>query len=158
MSDGIEFTGVTPYLYYPDGDAAAEWLQRILGLGPARRMPGSDGSWAEGEVAVGPARVDISGGHDPGQRGGQGTLLIVGVNDVDAQYRRIKAAGVAIDPPRDEAYGPRTCHVDDPWGYRWYFLAGRVAVLTGSATVEPWPKRCPPSDSARRNPSMRRTR
>ena len=28
--------------------------------------------------------------------------------------------------PKDEAYGPRTCHVTDPWGYQWYFWQGEA--------------------------------
>jgi uncharacterized glyoxalase superfamily protein PhnB len=133
MTQTPEFTTVSPYLFYPDGDAAAEWLIRVLGFGPARSVRAAGGGWAEGEVAVGGgARVDISGGPaadaasgPPASQGrGQGALLIVGVTDVDAQYRRIRAAGVEADPPRDEPYGPRTCHVTDPWGYRWYFWQG----------------------------------
>ncbi len=124
MTNTVEFLSVSPYLYYPDGDAAAEWLQRVLGFGPAQRVTGADGRWAEGSVAIGPCRIDINGGQDPARVEGRGTLLIVGVTDVDAQYRRIKAAGVELDPPRDEAYGPWTCHVDDPWGYHWYFWQG----------------------------------
>lgn len=117
----ITFTGVTPYLYYPDGDAAAAWLQRVFGFGPVRSMRGADGRWAEGEVAIGDGRVDISGGRD-----GNGQLLIVAVDDVDALHGRIVAAGVAVDSPKDEAYGPRTCHVTDPWGYQWYFWQGEA--------------------------------
>jgi uncharacterized glyoxalase superfamily protein PhnB len=122
------FTGVSPYLHYPDGDAAAQWLTRVLGFGPARSVRGPDGSWAEGEVAIGPGRVDISGAAapGPGSGAGAGALLIVGVDDVDAQYRRIRAAGAQLDPPKDEAYGPRTCHVTDPWGYQWYFWQGHA--------------------------------
>lgn len=117
----ITFTGVTPYLSYPDGDAAAAWLQRVLGFGPVRSSRGPDGGWAEGEVRIGTGRVDISGG-----RPGNEQLLIVSVDDVDALHARIVAAGVACDPPRDEAYGPRTCHVTDPWGYQWYFWQGEA--------------------------------
>lgn len=117
MTQTPEFLSVTPYLRYPDGDAAAEWLTRVLGFGPAGSVRGADGGWAEGEVAIGPVRADICGGYEPAGRGGGG-LMIVGVSDVDAQYRRIRAAGVEIDPPRDEAYGPRTCHVTDPWGWQ----------------------------------------
>ena len=117
----ITFTGVTPYLYYPDGDAAAAWLQRVFGFGPARSMHGADGRWAEGEVAVGDGRIDISSGRD-----GNGQLLIVSVDDVDAMHARIVGAGIAANPPKDEAYGPRTCHVTDPWGYQWYFWQGEA--------------------------------
>jgi uncharacterized glyoxalase superfamily protein PhnB len=127
MTQTPEFTTVSPYLLYPDGDAAAAWLIRVLGFGPARSVRGPGGGWAEGEVAIGAtARVDISGGSaaGPAARRGHGALLIVGVTDVDAQYRRIRAAGITIDPPRDEAYGPRTCHVTDLWGYQWYFWQG----------------------------------
>jgi uncharacterized glyoxalase superfamily protein PhnB len=129
MSDETEFLGVTAYLHYPDGDAAAEWLSRVLGFGPQdpRRVKrDAAGRWQEGEIAIGPTRIDISAGRDPGPDNGAGALHIVGVTDVDAQYRRIMAGGVQVDPPRDEAYGPRTCHVTDPWGYQWYFWQGEA--------------------------------
>jgi uncharacterized glyoxalase superfamily protein PhnB len=126
MTHTPEFTTVSPYLFYPDGDAAAEWLVRVLGFGPVRSVRAPGGGWSEGEVAIGAsARVDISTAPAaPGR--GQGALLIVGVQDVDVQYRRIRAAGITIDPPRDEPYGPRTCHVTDPWGYQWYFWQGHA--------------------------------
>jgi uncharacterized glyoxalase superfamily protein PhnB len=120
----IAFTSLTPYLTYPDGDAAAEWLQRVLGFGPVKCMRDGSGVWQEGEVAVGDSRIDITGGREPGGGNGGGGLLIIGVDDVDAMSRRIRASGVEIDEPRDEEYGPRTCHVTDPWGYRWYFWQG----------------------------------
>jgi uncharacterized glyoxalase superfamily protein PhnB len=129
MTQIPEFTTVSPYLFYPDGDAAAAWLIRVLGFGPARSVRGPGGGWAEGEVAIGPAaRVDISGAPAAAAAAGRGrgALLIVGVTDVDAQYRRIRAAGAELDPPRDEPYGPRTCHVTDPWGYQWYFWQGHA--------------------------------
>jgi uncharacterized glyoxalase superfamily protein PhnB len=141
MTPDLEFTTVSPYLFYPDGDAAAAWLIRVLGFGPARSVRGPDGGWAEGEVAIGAgARVDISGGTGgPGGPAaaprGQGALLIVGVTDADAQYRRIRAAGIDLEPPRDEPYGPRTCHVTDPWGYRWYFWQGQATFPAGNGAA-----------------------
>jgi uncharacterized glyoxalase superfamily protein PhnB len=116
------FTAVTAYLYYPDGDAAASWLSRVLGFGPSRCVRDPEGRWREGEVRIGSSRIDISaGGAAP-----NGQLLIVAVDDVDAQWARITAAGVEADPPRDEPYGPRSCHVTDPWGYQWYFWQGEA--------------------------------
>jgi uncharacterized glyoxalase superfamily protein PhnB len=132
MSDNTSFTGITAYLYYPDGDAAAEWLTSVLGFGPATAgARDADGRWLEGKIEAGPAQIDISGGKEPGPDTGAGSLLIVGVTDVDAQYRRIAATGAEIDPPRDEPYGPRTCHVTDPWGYRWYFWQGEARYPAG---------------------------
>lgn len=127
-----EFLGVTAYLRYPDGDAAAEWLTRVLGFEPAdpqRVKRDADGRWREGELTIGPTRIDISGPSAPDPGGG--ALHIVAVTDVDAQYRRIRQAGEQIDPPKDEAYGPRTCHITDPWGYRWYFWQGEAVYPEG---------------------------
>jgi uncharacterized glyoxalase superfamily protein PhnB len=118
-----EFLSLTPYLRYPDDDAAFEWLHRVLGFGPARVKRDANGAWLEGSVGVGSIRIDINGG---GLATSDGVLLIIGVADVDAQYRRIRDTGVDIDPPRDETYGPRTCHVTDPWGYQWYFWQGEA--------------------------------
>jgi uncharacterized glyoxalase superfamily protein PhnB len=127
VSDATEFLGVTAYLRYPDGDAAAEWLSRVLGFGPVdpRRVKrDSDGRWQEGELVIGPTRIDISatGGAEP--EFGAAALHIVAVRDVDAQYERIRQAGGELDPPKDEPYGPRSCNITDPWGYRWYFWQG----------------------------------
>ncbi len=129
MSDKTEFLGVTAYVRYPDGDAAADWLSGVLGFGPpdSHRVKRDDGGrWQEGELAIGPTRIDISGGAEPGAESGAGMLLIVHVTDIDAQYRRIAAAGGELDPPKDEPYGPRSCHITDPWGYRWYFWQGEA--------------------------------
>jgi PhnB protein len=119
----LAFASLTPYLRCPDGDAAAGWLCRVLGFGPARSVRTADGTWSEGEIAIGPVRADISSGAPPSGRG-EGTLLIIRVSDVDARYERIRAAGAQIDPPTDEAYGPRSCHVTDPWGCEWYIWPG----------------------------------
>ena len=127
MSDEKQFLGVTAYLRYLDGDAAAEWLSSVLGFEPPdpRRVKRDDrGRWQEGEMAIGATHIDISGGAGAGPDSGAGQLLIVHVADVDAQYRRIAGTGAEIDTPKDEAYGPRTCHITDPWGYQWYFWQG----------------------------------
>jgi uncharacterized glyoxalase superfamily protein PhnB len=42
----------------------------------------------------------------------------VWVDDVDAMYERVTAAGVAVDPPEDKPYGVRILTVTDPEGYR----------------------------------------
>lgn len=123
MSD-VEFKSLSPYLRYPDGDEAVAWLTRVFGFGPARKVAGADGAWEEGEVDAGPVRISICGKHDPAPDRGIGGLLILTVDDVDAMHARISAAGVDVDPPVDEAYGVRQCHVTDPWGHHWYFWQG----------------------------------
>jgi uncharacterized glyoxalase superfamily protein PhnB len=53
-------------------------------------------------------------------------LNIVTVDDVDALYAHIRSTGVELEEPKDEAYGPRSINVTDPWGYRWYFWQGHA--------------------------------
>ncbi|GAB3462478.1 hypothetical protein GCM10027570_48910 [Streptomonospora sediminis] len=118
------FSTVTPYLRYPDGDAAAAWLRRVFGFGPAEAARDGNGRWYEGHIAAGPVRIAISdkGGADTDG----GAYLIIGVRDADEMYRRIRAAGVETDPPVDKPYGPRSVSTTDPWGNTWDFWQGEA--------------------------------
>jgi uncharacterized glyoxalase superfamily protein PhnB len=54
----------------------------------------------------------------PAQQGG----LSIFVDDVDAHFARVKAAGAAIDrEPEDQPYGLRDYGVRDPEGHHWWF-------------------------------------
>lgn len=119
MSD---FLSVSPYLRYPDGDAAVDWLIRVLGFGPARTSRDSEGRWYEGEIAVGATKIGISGGADRASGG----YLIIGVPDADRMYQRIRDSGVEVAEPQDKPYGPRTVAVTDPWGVTWDFWQGEA--------------------------------
>ena len=119
---------VSPYLAYPDGDSAVEWLVRVFGFGPARSARDDEGRWYEGELVAGSSRIYISGTPQ-----GMSSAVIVAVDDVDALHAHITAAGVAAEPPRDEHYGPRTMGVQDPWGCQWYFWQGEATYLLDGA-------------------------
>ncbi|MDJ0311816.1 VOC family protein [Arthrobacter sp. H35-D1] len=44
------------------------------------------------------------------------------VEDVDAHYERVRAAGAVIEhTPQDQPYGRREYGVRDPEGHRWWF-------------------------------------
>lgn len=123
MSDHDDmFSVITPYLRYPDGDAATEWLTRVFGFGPARAARDAEGRWYEGDIAAGPGRIAISGNAAQASGG----YLIIAVQDADEMYRRIRAAGIAVDQPQDKPYGPRTVSVTDPWGTTWDFWQGEA--------------------------------
>lgn len=117
------FHKIEPYLYYPDGRAALEWLQDTFGLGEIQTYE-EDGVVREASIAAGGFFIHVSGGREPGPDTGAGVLNIITVDDVDVLYEHIGSTGVALDPPKDEAYGPRSINVTDPWGYRWYFWQG----------------------------------
>ncbi|HEX6423231.1 MAG TPA: VOC family protein, partial [Acidimicrobiales bacterium] len=112
--------GLTPYLYYADAGTALDWLSRVFGFEETVRYVDADGVVHESEMRVGTSTVQLCG-RTPGPDEGTGLLVIVHVDDVEAQHARVTAAGVAADPPEQQPYGPRTFHVTDPWGYRWYF-------------------------------------
>ena len=44
------------------------------------------------------------------------------VDDVDAHFKRAKAAGATIlEEPADQFYGDRRYGVEDPEGHQWFF-------------------------------------
>jgi uncharacterized glyoxalase superfamily protein PhnB len=123
----MTFTEVIPYLYYPDADAALDWLERVLGFGPSTRWRMGGPTTQEADTRVGDSRVSLSGRFPAADEGG-GALLIVHVDDIREQYEHVKAAesDAAGDPPEKQPYGPTTFTVVDPWGYRWNFWQGEA--------------------------------
>ncbi len=123
--------GVTPYLYYEDADAALTWLEEVLGFTDPVRWRDGSGKVSEADIFAGPAMVSISGGKAPAHL--DDALLIVNVDDVDAQHERItQATDIPVDPPVDQPYGPRTFTIRDPWGYAWTFWQGHATPPEGS--------------------------
>jgi len=116
----VKFLGLTPYLYYGDAVAALEWLARVFGFEEEVRYLDEDGTVAEAEMSAGDVRIMMAG-RGPRDAEGTGQQLIVHVDDVDALYARVTAAGVEATPPEDKPYGPRLIAVTDPWGYQWSF-------------------------------------
>jgi len=115
------FSAVSPYLYYGNqAKEALDWLARVFGFGPSTRYVDDAGVVHEGHIMVGDTPVMVCGA-SPAEAHGQGMLLIVHLDDVDAHYRRTVAAGVDASPPEDKPYGPRAYSVTDPWGYTWAF-------------------------------------
>ena len=54
---------------------------------------------------------------------GRGTLLVFVVDDIDAEFARIDAAGArVITPPETEPWGERYCQFADPNGIVWQLV------------------------------------
>ena len=133
----VQFRGLTPYLYYEDAAAMLDWLSRVFGFEETSRYVDTNGVVREAEMLVGSTELWMSG-QDPGywERKGRGPeqLILVWVDDVDAQYEHIRAAGVEVEPPADQTYDVRTMTVADPEGYEWNFLK---RLGTGYQPTEP---------------------
>lgn len=125
----MTFTEVVPYLYYPDADAALDWLERVLGFGPSTRWRLGGPATREADISVGGSRISISG-RAAGENEGGGALVIVHVEDIDGLFRRVADAepSLPLERPELQAYGPRTFTVCDPWGYRWNFWEGETTI------------------------------
>jgi uncharacterized glyoxalase superfamily protein PhnB len=121
----VKFQGITPYLHYEDAAASLDWLARVFGFEEMARYVDDEGRVREAEMSLGDHQIWLSG-RDPGYWEGKGRgpeqLILIWVDDVDAQFARVKAAGVDVKPPEDKPYGVRTFSVSDPEGYEWGFM------------------------------------
>ena len=53
---------------------------------------------------------------------GRGVHFVLGVSDVDSFYEKLTARNVQVTEPRDEGWGGRFVSLQDPDGYRWFFV------------------------------------
>ena len=120
-----KFTGVIVGAKYEDGAGMLDWLSRVFGFEERARYVDKDGRVREAEMRVGDADLWFSGqdagyweakGHGPDQ------FIGVWVDDVDAHYERVRAAGVEAEAPVDRDYDVRSFNVIDPEGYMWGFM------------------------------------
>ena len=128
---GLRYPAICPYLYYRDGVAAMEFLEKAFGFRERFVSKTDDGNIAHAEMELGSGVVML--GCPPNHRTpsevGQTTVgIYVHVDDVDALYERAKAAGAEIEAePADQPYGVRSFGARDPEGHQWWFsqpLAG----------------------------------
>ena len=53
---------------------------------------------------------------------GRGVHFVLGVADVDGFHQRLKSCEVAVSEPTDEGWGGRFVSLQDPDGYRLFFV------------------------------------
>ena len=120
-----KFEGVVPYLFYDDIAATMEWYERVFGFEDVGRWTNDEGQIQNAEMRFGSSELWLDGG---GKRwfdkDGKPAYAWIGIyiDDVDAMYDKVKAAGVEAEPPVDRDFGVRMLTVADPEGYQWGFL------------------------------------
>jgi PhnB protein len=120
---------IYPRLAYRDEAAALEFLTLAFGLTERReaRMEHPDGmlAWLEigdGVVMIGRSGEERHGLRSPVDAGAPTGMVNVYVTDVDAHYRRARAAGAAIVMPLEDMFwGDRRYEALDLEGHRWHF-------------------------------------
>lgn len=53
---------------------------------------------------------------------GRGVHFVLGVSNVDEFHEKLRASGVEVTEPRDEGWGGRFVSLQDPDGYRLFFV------------------------------------
>ena len=115
---------IFPALRYKNGNAAVDWLGKAFGFEKQMVVPGPDGGVAHAQLTFGPGVIMLgSGKHEPGNPWDEVALgIYVYVEDVDAHYRRAKAAGAEIVRDlQDTDYGSREYSARDLDGHLWSF-------------------------------------
>ena len=135
-----EVPSVVPMISYEDGIAALEWLARAFGFREIARHAGPDGRLAHGEMKAGNGLIMLAcptpdyqspKRHrevcEAARRWSSVPWIIDGVlvfvDDLDAHFRRAKAAGARILSEIEEGPPGRRYRVEDLEGHRWFFFA-----------------------------------
>jgi uncharacterized glyoxalase superfamily protein PhnB len=114
-----------PHLTYRDVGAAAEWLSRVFGFEEHYRYGGDPPSGVQMRLAKAWIMVNSSRGQDrrsPAELGGYTQSLTVFVEDVEAHFARVKAAGAKIvEELHETEYGELQYGALDLDGHHWLF-------------------------------------
>lgn len=125
MTTSSNVRALLPCLNYDDAGTALDWLSDTFGFVERSRYVDADDVVIQAEMMVGDQELWL-GGKAAGywaEHGGKPDQWIgVWVDDVDAQYERVRAAGVECEAPVDRDYDVRSFNVYDPEGYLWGFL------------------------------------
>jgi catechol 2,3-dioxygenase-like lactoylglutathione lyase family enzyme len=73
-------------------------------------------------VRVGSLRITLVQQLETMLKRGRGVHFVLGVSDVDQFYRRLRTSGVQVSEPGDEGWGGRFVSLQDPDGYRLFFV------------------------------------
>ncbi len=120
MNNG--YKGFVPYLFFDNVEAALQWYARVFGFEEISRWPDDKGRIQNAEMRVGNTELWLDGSGRRNEDDLRPNWLGVWVDDVDAVYQHVTAAGVACEPPEDKPYGVRMLNVADEMGYLWGFV------------------------------------
>ena len=76
-------------------------------------------------VRVGSLRITLVQQLETMLKRGRGVHFVLGVSDVDQFHERLEASEIQVSEPRDEGWGGRFVSLQDPDGYRLFFVTWR---------------------------------
>ncbi len=115
-----------PHVVYHNVQEAVAWLSRVFGFTENYHYGNSGGLVDGAQIYLGKAYIMVTGAHrggaTPAKSGTYSQSLTVFVDDVEAHYRRAKAAGAKIvEELNVTCYGERQYGVEDLDGHHWLF-------------------------------------
>lgn len=91
-----------------------------LGFEIDSHNPGADPPIAS--ISSGSLRITLVQQIETMLKRGRGVHFVLGVTDVDDFYERLRTRMIEVSEPRDEGWGGRFCSLQDPDGYRLFFV------------------------------------
>jgi uncharacterized glyoxalase superfamily protein PhnB len=132
---------VLPVITYDDVRAAVQWLTRVFGFDERVQIGDHRAQLSAGDGALIVADA-THGRRVPAAEDGVTQSVMIRVQDVDAHYRAVVAAGAQVtSTPTDYSYGERQYSVRDPAGHLWTFTESVADVAPeawGGVTVSAW--------------------
>lgn len=118
---------VIPSMRYRDAAAAIDWLCRVLGFARHLVVPGEGGAIAHAQLALGNGMIMLGSERDagqlmavPGPQGANTQSVYLVVNNPEAVYDRVLAAGAdVVTPLHQPEYGGSFFACRDPEGHVW---------------------------------------
>ena len=117
-----QFKGVVPYLFYDDAAAAIDWYTKVFGFEERGRWADDSGKVMNAEMRVGDTELWLDGGGRRKDNDERPVWVGIWVDDVDAMYAQVLAAGVDCEPPVHREFGVTMLTIDDGMGYLWGFI------------------------------------
>lgn len=116
------YKGIVPYLFFDDADAALAWYSRVFGFEEIGRWTNDDGQIQNAEMRVGETELWLDGSGRRKDTDERPTWIGIWVDDVDAIYQQVQAAGIECEPAVDREFGVRMLTVPDGMGHLWGFI------------------------------------
>ena len=101
-------------------DESLRFYSEVLEFSIDSHDPGADPPIAS--LRAGSLRLTLVQQLETMLKRGRGVHFVLGVESVDQFYESVKAHHVNVSPPRDEGWGGRFVSLQDPDGYRLFFV------------------------------------
>lgn len=113
---------VTQYLHPIGAQGLIDFMVNAFSAQEVMRHQEPDGMILHAKVRIGDSIVELGEARTPSQP--MPSTIYLYVEDCDALYQQaLKAGGVSLQPPSDQAYGDRNAWVKDPFDNIWYIAA-----------------------------------